>query len=64
MKVKCIDNKYYKNKLIIGEIYECTICMSTDEYYDDCEHGICPKELFITIPEIRNEKIERLLKWK
>jgi hypothetical protein len=64
MKVVCVDNKYYES-LIIGKTYN-SAEMDSVTYFitDDCNSGwfACyEKELFKTLSEIRNEKINKLL---
>ena len=70
MKVKCINNK---DKF--GDIYLLTISKTYDVIYVD-ENGdysiiddkgfnwYYPRDWFKKLSEIRNEKIDRLLRWK
>ena len=65
MEVVCIDNErgWWKN-ITIGKVYDVLIIRNDSyEIYNDNKNNISySKDLFKTIPEIRNEKIERLLK--
>lgn len=67
MKVVCIDNNTYKHPLkdgyiIIGKEYECI--NEKDGYYlirfNDFFNWWITKELFMTIEEYRNKKLEEI----
>ena len=71
MKIKCINNKGYEYHLTVGKTYE--VIKRNDKininsitwYYmiDDVNDILCfPKTYFKTLSEIRNEKIDKLLK--
>jgi hypothetical protein len=74
MKVICIDNKYTDNikypQLIVGKEYECVEIFHND-IYDTITYKIkisninndwwfYPSNIFKTIDEIRNQKLEEL----
>ena len=61
-KVKCIDDKGWY--LTIGKIYEVIQLNGNDDYIiinDKGEKLWYEKEYFISLSEIRNEKINKLL---
>lgn len=63
MKVKCINNKYYINRLTIGKMYD---AFDYSEYFykikDDHNYEEkYPKRWFVSYMEIRNQKINKLL---
>jgi hypothetical protein len=65
MKVKCIDDGdgSWAYILTVGKIYA-VIREDIFTYKiinDNCYHTSCPKRLFKTLSEIRNEKIDKLL---
>ena len=65
MKVKCIKNNGLKNYLTIGKTYEVININYFGNYIiidDNCYHTSCPKRVFKTLSEIRNDKIDKLLK--
>jgi hypothetical protein len=65
MKVKCIDNRDWESFLTINKTYNVVIDYDDDDYKiidDEYEEWWYPKYLFKTIPEIRNDKINKLLK--
>ena len=64
MKVICIDNIPWVNKLTIGKTYEVININEYDQYFmiDDDGYGTWGSKRFKTLSEVRNEKIDRLLK--
>lgn len=70
MKVICINDKYLKNSITIGKQYEVVDKVSFDSIANRCFYiiddydrscWVC-KSNFKTISEMRNEKINKLLK--
>jgi hypothetical protein len=63
-KVVCINNKGFEKWLTIGKHYEILEEWEYDYYIinDINWHGWYFKEWFKTLSEIRNEKIDKLLK--
>jgi hypothetical protein len=63
MKVKCINNKYYDDRLALDKIYE--VIAETTYYYQIIDNTFQKtwwnKKWFKTMLEIRNEKINKLL---
>jgi hypothetical protein len=66
MKVKCIDNKGWETWLTIDKIYDVTYIFQDGDYElinDKGKKGVFfKKDQFKSISEIRNEKINKLLK--
>lgn len=62
MKVKCIDNKDNEDRLTIGKFYN---VIDYDVFWYEIENTELkfPKFRFTTLSEIRNEKINKLLKY-
>jgi hypothetical protein len=64
MKVKCINNNYWKY-LTIGKTYDVIHINYNGDYIimdDDNDKLWYPKEFFKPLSEIRNEKIDKLLR--
>jgi hypothetical protein len=64
MKVKCIKNKRITNWLTIGKTYE--LIIQNKLFYQIIDNTgdrrYYPKEYFKPLSEIRNERIDKLLK--
>ena len=63
MKVVCIDNIPWVNKLTIGKTYEVININEYDQYFmiDDDGYRTWSSKRFKTLSEVRNDTINKLL---